>query len=105
LRKKKRSAGRGGAEKRQDGNGSAAPNARIIIGIQGLEIEGSEGEASRLILLAEKEVNGNTVAVQLGKLDEKAKEIIQKMRLEVEGLEIEEEIRYRTKHKKDERRL
>ncbi|MHA1632548.1 MAG: hypothetical protein ACTSXC_07075, partial [Candidatus Freyarchaeota archaeon] len=42
------------------------------------------------ILLAEKKVDGNTVTVHLGKLDEKTKEAIAGMGLEVEGLEGEE---------------
>jgi hypothetical protein len=57
------------------------------------------------ILLAEKKVKGNTVTVQLGGIDEKEKEAISKMGLEVEGLEMEEEIQGRVKHKKDRTKL
>jgi len=47
-----------------------------------------KAKPASLILLAEKKVDGNTVTVQLGKLDEKTKEMILKMRLKVEGLKM-----------------
>ena len=54
------------------------------------KLKARKAKPAGLILLAEKEVNGNTVTVQLGKIDVKTKEMILKMRLKVEGLEMEQ---------------
>jgi len=50
------------------------------------KLKARKAKSAGLILLAEKTVNGNTVTVQIGKLDEKTKEMILKNGLEVEGL-------------------